>query len=79
MREAEKEVYLIKNCWQLVKKYDWIVDSYMIDFFSQKIWEDRVPATWKVSLQTTQPSDLLRNVIKLVLKLKRRHIKQVFL
>ena len=52
------EVYLIEQCLKLVQKYDWIVDAFVIEFFSQNIWESQVPATWRSSFESCRPSDL---------------------
>ena len=52
------EILLIENCLKLVRKYDWIVDSYIVDFYTEKIWETRVPESWRSSLNSAKPSDL---------------------
>lgn len=54
----DTDVYLIEQCLKLVQKYNWIVDAFVIEFFSQHIWEQQVPATWRSCLESCSPSDL---------------------
>ena len=56
--DTSDTVKLMLNCHKLIKKHDWLTDSFVIDFFSQNIWETKVPPSWKEALETAKPSDL---------------------
>jgi len=56
MKDLETD--LIEQCLKLVQKFEWIVDAFVIEFFSQSIWEHQVPASWRFCLESCCPSDL---------------------
>jgi hypothetical protein len=51
-------VKLMLDCHKLIEKYDWLADSFVIDFFTLNIWETKVPSSWRNALETAKPSDL---------------------
>ncbi|XP_031846816.1 methyltransferase-like protein 25B [Nomia melanderi] len=36
--------------------YGWLLDSYVVDFFQDRLW-DRLPASWRFSLKDTSPQE----------------------
>ena len=47
----------MQDCLTLIKKYQWLADSFVLDFFTQTIWE-KIPNSWKEALENAKPSDL---------------------
>ena len=60
MSDSEATIELMQKCLQLIKKYQWLADSFVIDFFSQNIWETKVPESWRSALDRAKPSDLAK-------------------
>lgn len=48
----------IKECGEFVKKYEWLSESFMVDFFTENFWDTKLPASWTSALSTAKPSDL---------------------
>ncbi len=56
--DTSNAVKLMLDCHKFIKKYNWLADSFVIDFFTENIWETKVPQSWKEALETAKPSDL---------------------
>ena len=50
--------HVSQDCLKLIKKYEWLTDSFVINFFTNKIWENRIPKSWKEAIENAKPSDL---------------------
>ena len=51
-------IQVMQDCLKLIKKYEWLTDSFVSNFFTNKIWENRIPNSWKEAIKNAQPSDL---------------------
>jgi len=47
-----------KECAEFVKKYQWLSETFVLDFFSKNIWETVIPASWSLALSKALPTDL---------------------
>lgn len=57
----EQQRHLVKSVTKLLSLYKHISDSYVIEFFSEKLWES-LPLSWQETLDklsTPQIADLL--------------------
>jgi hypothetical protein len=62
MEDPENQVKIIeekiKRCAAFVEKYEWLSESFVVDFFTQNIWDTKIPASWSSALANVKPSDL---------------------
>uniref|UniRef100_W8B7A2 Protein RRNAD1 n=1 Tax=Ceratitis capitata TaxID=7213 RepID=W8B7A2_CERCA len=45
------------NCLQIVRHYDWLINSYMLDFYIENHWE-KLPKSWQLHLENIRPEEL---------------------
>lgn len=58
MSTEESLVQQIQDCHALIQRYPWIVDTFVLDFFVDDIWEKSVPESWRSSFESATPEDL---------------------
>ncbi|EFN60617.1 UPF0431 protein C1orf66-like protein [Camponotus floridanus] len=46
----------IQQIFNVLDIYGWLLDSYVVDFFQEQLWE-KLPNSWKIFLQTVSPEE----------------------
>ncbi|XP_071445460.1 methyltransferase-like protein 25B [Hetaerina americana] len=54
---AEKLSDSIRKCCYILQSYSWLTDAYILDFFTEDLWE-RLPPSWQEVLNTVDLNEL---------------------
>ncbi|XP_020283775.1 protein RRNAD1-like isoform X1 [Pseudomyrmex gracilis] len=46
----------IQQIFHILDTYGWLLDSYVVDFFQEQLWE-KLPSNWKIVLRTVSPEE----------------------
>ncbi|XP_029680179.1 protein RRNAD1-like [Formica exsecta] len=55
-RVCSKVRVTIQQILNVLDIYGWLLDSYVVDFFQEQLWE-KLPSSWKIVLQTVSPEE----------------------
>ncbi|KAL6267653.1 hypothetical protein P5V15_000727 [Pogonomyrmex californicus] len=55
-RTCSKARMTIERIFNLLDTYGWLLDSYVVDFFQEQLWE-RLPDSWRTVLRTVSPEE----------------------
>lgn len=54
---ATRLQYKLSNCLKILRIYDWLINSYILDFYIDQHWE-KLPKSWRIHLEELNPGEL---------------------